>query len=103
MADDTLDSTVRQPLTIETPTSNTSCRPTCKRPVNGTAVKFTFVCTVFQITLIVMFMALVDYGEHALPTLAAKRGTEEDGNKSQKAAESAQAVNDISLYYPSKC
>lgn len=96
MADDTLDSSVRQPLTIET----TTCRPSCKRPINGTAIKFTFFSITFQIVLIVLFMSLVDYGDHSRPTLSAKDGT--DGSNESQATEikeSKESNNDITLYY----
>ena len=95
------DNSVREPLTVET----TTCKPTCKRPINGTAIKFTFVCMVFQFSLIVMFMVLVDYGEDSLPSLVADRPTV-GNNKSGTAAKNEkneQAHNDISVYYPSKC
>ena len=90
MADD---STVREPLTVET----TTCRPSCKRPVNGTAVKFTFFAMTFQIILIVLFMALVDYGGQSMPPRAA------ESNSSETAEKNSQKVNDITIYYSSKC
>ena len=90
MADD---SAVREPLTVET----TTCRPSCKRPVNGTAVKFTFIAMTFQIILIVLFMALVDYGGQSMPPRAA------ESNTNETTEENNQKGNDIAIYYPSKC
>ena len=49
-----------------------------------------------------MFMVLVDYGEHSLPSLVADRPTVKN-NKSGIAEKNEQASNDISVFYPSKC
>lgn len=96
MADDSLNSSVREPLTVETAT----CRPTCKRPINGTSIKFTFVSLVFQFSLIVMFVVLVDYGEQSLPSPIDHSPMTKSAGKGD---ENEQAFNDISIYYPSKC
>ena len=70
---------------------------------NGTQVKFTLILMIFQVILIVLFMALVDYGEHSLPRQGAGAQTRDNGsNKTQATAGSAEAVNDVSIYYPSK-
>ena len=97
MADDELDSTAKNLLSQET----TTCRPTCKRPINGTNIKFTFFCITFQIILIVLFMALVDYGDHSLPTPTSK-GEKAESEESPGNGENKEKTNDISLYYPSK-
>lgn len=98
MADDDLNSTAMNLLSHET----TTCRPTCKKPINGTNIKFTFCSLSFQIVLIVLFMVLVDYGDHSLPTLESKGGTV--GNTATPVTiESKETANDISLYYSSKC
>lgn len=95
MADDELDSTAKNLLSQET----TTCRPTCKRPINGTNIKFTFFCITFQIILIVLFMALVDYGDHSLPTPTSK-GEKAESEESPGNGENKEKTNDISLYYP---
>lgn len=56
----------------------------------------------FQIILIVLFMLLVEYGDQSRPTPITEGG-EVEGNKTDSAAKSEKAVNDISVYYPSKC
>ena len=99
MADDSLNSSVREPLTIET----TTCRPTCRRPLNGTKIKFTFVSLVFQFSLIVLFMVLVDYGEQSLPSPVDQRPMAKSDKSAGNRDENERAFNDISIYYPSKC
>ena len=99
MADDSLNSSVREPLTIET----TTCRSTCTRPVNGTKIKFTFVSLVFQFSLIVLFMVLVDYGEQSLPSPVDQRPMAKSDKSAGNRDENERAFNDISIYYPSKC
>ncbi|CAH3195186.1 unnamed protein product [Porites evermanni] len=96
MADDSLHSSVREPLTVET----TTCRPTCRRPVNGTQIKFTFVSLVFQFSLIVMFMVLVDYGEQSLPSPIGQRPMAKSDKSAGNRDENERAFNDISIYYP---
>lgn len=97
MADEDSHSTARNLLSPET----TTCRPTCKKPINGTNIKFTFCSLSLQIVLIVLFMVLVDYGDHSLPTLESTGGSA--GTATPATKESKETANDISLYYPSKC
>ncbi|XP_015769285.1 PREDICTED: ammonium transporter Rh type A-like isoform X1 [Acropora digitifera] len=94
MADEDSHSTARNLLSPET----TTCRPTCKKPINGTNIKFTFCSLSLQIVLIVLFMVLVDYGDHSLPTLESTDGSA--GTATPATKESKETVNDISLYYP---
>lgn len=92
-----MNTSLRQPLRSSSPT---------RKPRNGTAVKFTMLSLLFQFILIVLFMVLTDYGGHSLPPRGASVQERAAGNNTTQTvvmrARNEIAVNDITLYYPSK-
>ena len=97
--DDTLEmsTSLREPLR--------SPSPTRKQPRNGTAVKFTILLLLFQSILVVLFMILTDYGDHSLPPQSVSVQEKVIGNNTTQTLVMTGkeiAVNDITLYYPSK-
>ncbi|KAJ7325357.1 hypothetical protein OS493_029906 [Desmophyllum pertusum] len=88
--DDTLDSSLRQPL-------SSSNRTRVRR--NGTAVKFTLISLTFQFLLIVLFLVLTEYGDHSLPPQAVAAQARLTGSNKTTAG-SEQPVNEVSIYYP---
>ena len=92
-------------MSLREPLSSPS-RPACRRR-KSTQAKFTLILIIFQTVLIVLFLALADYGDHSLPLWtpqdAGAQATANGSNKTaQKMTESERAKNDISIYYPSK-
>ena len=97
--DDTLEMTTSPRVPLRSPS------PARKQPRNGTAVKFTLLLLLFQSILVVLFMVLTDYGEHALPPQSVNVQEKPVGNNTTQTTVMTGkevAVNDITLYYPSK-
>ena len=61
------------------------------------SLKFSVACGLFQVLLVILFIVLVKYGDHASPPHKRKGATETTPNASETLP-----VNDISIYYPSK-
>ena len=61
-------------------------------------LKFCIICGLFQLLLVILFSVLVDYSDHASPPHKRKGATKTAPNASETLP-----VNDISIYYPSKC
>lgn len=60
-------------------------------------MKFCIVAALFQILIITLYGALVEYGDHALPPHKRK-----GANQNASASNPSLEVNDVSVYYPSK-
>lgn len=60
-------------------------------------LKFSIVCGLFQVLLIILFAVLVDYSDHASPPHSRKGSKGAAHNTSETLP-----VNDVALFYPSK-
>ena len=59
--------------------------------------KFSIICGIFQVLLVILFSVLVDYGQHASPPHKRKGFAGSVVNSSETLA-----VNDVTVYYSSK-
>lgn len=59
--------------------------------------KFSIICGIFQVLLVILFSVLVDYGQHASPPHKRKGSAGSVVNSSETLA-----VNDVTVYYSSK-
>lgn len=59
------------------------------------SLKFSLICGIFQVLLVILFSVLVDYGQHASPPHKRKGS----GGSVQNSSETL-AVNDVTIYYP---
>ena len=60
-------------------------------------LKFSIVCGLFQVLLVILFSVLVDYSDHASPPHK-RKGAEGSAHNASETL----PVNDVAIFYPSK-